>query len=117
MRGDGLANLLWECQQRLVSGPEVAHVGGRLFRCLHHEPHRQSGLLRKLTVPSSTANCSAGSRAVSELRDRGFHSVQLARRFASNALTAGTSLTGIVITVAVVDLYAASSSATASVSD
>lgn len=42
---------------------------------------------------------------------------QLARRFANNALTAGTSLTGIFITVVVVDRYAASSSATASVSD
>jgi hypothetical protein len=42
---------------------------------------------------------------------------QLARRFANSALTAGTSLTGIFITVAVVDRYAASSSATASLSD
>jgi hypothetical protein len=42
---------------------------------------------------------------------------QLARRFANNARTAGTSLTGIFITVVVVDRYAASSSATASVSD
>jgi hypothetical protein len=42
---------------------------------------------------------------------------QLARRFANKALTAGTSFTGIFITVVVVDRYAASSSATASVSD
>ena len=42
---------------------------------------------------------------------------QLARRFAKSALTAGTSLTGIFITVVVVDRYAASSSATASMSD
>jgi hypothetical protein len=42
---------------------------------------------------------------------------QLARRFAKSALTAGTSLTGIFITVVVVDRYAASSSATASTSD
>lgn len=42
---------------------------------------------------------------------------QLARLFANNALTSGTSVTGIFITVVVVDRYAASSSATASVSD
>jgi hypothetical protein len=42
---------------------------------------------------------------------------QLARRFANNARTAGTSLTGIFIAVDVVDLYAASSSARASASD
>ena len=42
---------------------------------------------------------------------------QLARRFAKSALTAGTSLTGTFITVLVVDRYAASSSATASMSD
>lgn len=45
------------------------------------------------------------------------HIDQLARRFAKSALTAGTSLTGIFITVVVVDRYAASSSATASMSD
>jgi hypothetical protein len=42
---------------------------------------------------------------------------QLALRFANSALTAGTSLTGIFMTVVVVDRYAASSSATASMSD
>ena len=45
------------------------------------------------------------------------HVDQLARRFAKSALTAGTSLTGIFITVVAVDRYAASSSATASMSD
>jgi hypothetical protein len=45
------------------------------------------------------------------------HVYQLARRFAKSALTAGTSLTGIFIMVVVVDRYAASSSATPSMSD
>jgi len=47
----------------------------------------------------------------------GFMFGQLALRFANSALTAGTSLTGIFMTVVVVDRYAASSSATASMSD
>jgi len=62
-------------------------------------------------LPALTSTAAPWLHAVLGLVD------QLARRFANNALTAGTSLTGIFIAVAVVDRYAASSSATASVSD
>lgn len=64
----------------------------------------------RLTPESRAANNGLGREAW------GLGSVQLARRFANNALTAGTSLTGIFMTVTVVDLYAASSSASASTS-
>jgi hypothetical protein len=62
-------------------------------------------------------------RAWRSSRSRGLRRIggpsvdQLARRFANNALTAGTSFTGTFMTVVVVDRYAASSSATASESD
>ncbi len=71
----------------------------------------------------SHINDQASAAARSFAQRRRLHAVfglsvdQLARRFANNALTAGTSSTGIFITVVVVDRYAASSSATASVSD
>jgi hypothetical protein len=72
---------------------------------------------------SLSAEREASAAARTARQRRRLHAVlglrvnQLARRFANSALTAGTSLTGIFITVVVVDRYAASSSATASLSD
>jgi hypothetical protein len=78
-------------------------------------PERWDETLRGLTSGINRgAEVSVARSAACRVRR---HVDQLALRFANSALTAGTSLTGIFITVVVVDRYAASSSATASMSD